>query len=241
MANSSDRSFLTTQWALVRDASSSAPQRHAALEELCRSYWYPLYGYLRRQGLERPAAEDTLQSFFVRLLESDFLAAADPERGRFRSFLLASIRHFLANERRAQSAQRRGGAVWIASLDVDHAEQRFGHEPIDSQATPEEAFERQWAWTLVERAIQMLRERWEDSGKKSLFEALAPTITPGDGLSDYESLAEQLGMTAGAIKVAAHRLRKQCAETIREEIRRTVVSDEEVEDELHRLFNSLAP
>ena len=240
MTDGSGGSFATTQWHLVYEAArGDEPGGLEALAELCRAYRHPLYGYLRRKGLDQADAEDTLHSFLVRLIDTSFLEAADPKRGRFRSFLCTSLRHFLANQRRAEQSQRRGGSETILPLDLSDAEQRYAREPVDPQATPEEAFDRQWAWTLVETAVESLRAEWHQGGKGELFDCLRFAISPGAEPESYADLALRFGMTEGAIKVAVHRLRQECGRRIRDEIRRTVVDESETDDELGRLFRLL--
>lgn len=237
MGRSSDQHFATTHWSLVHDAARQQDVGgREALSELCQSYWYPLYSYLRRKGLSRTDAEDVLQSFFVRLLEHESLALADPARGKFRSFLATALQNFLANELRSARAVKRGGGVVLLSFDFQDADRRFQMEPLDATGSPEDAFDRQWAWALVDSALKSLEQDWMSRGKQELFEALRPLLTPGSPALDYETLAEKLGMTAGALRVAAHRFRQECGQRIRDEIRRTVATDADVEDELRRLF-----
>jgi DNA-directed RNA polymerase specialized sigma24 family protein len=232
--------FATTRWSLVRAAGRRAsPEAERALAALCETYWYPLYAYARRRGLDAEAAGDATQGFFARLLEKGDLAVADRTRGRFRSFLLAAFGHYLANERDRERALRRGGGRPTLSLDFDAGESRYGLEPAD-EATPERIFDRRWALTLLDRAFARLRDEYGLAGKGDLFEALRPALA-GDRGAPYVEVAARLGMTEGAVKVAAHRLRSRCGEVIRAEIAETVGSAEEVEDELRQLFAALGP
>lgn len=237
MGRSSDQHFATTHWSLVHDAARrEVAGGREALAELCQAYWYPLYSYLRRQGLSNVDAEDGLQSFYVRLLENDSLALADPARGRFRSFLASALQNFLSNQRRSARAEKRGGGAKVLSLDFQDADRRFQLEPADDGVSVEDAFDRQWAWALVEQSLRGLEQDWIERGKQALFESLRPLLTPGAPALDYERLSESLGMTAGALRVAAHRFRLECGQRIRDEIRRTVPTDADVDDELRRLF-----
>ncbi|MEZ6105351.1 MAG: sigma-70 family RNA polymerase sigma factor [Pirellulaceae bacterium] len=241
MGSGSDHQFATTHWSMVHDAARrNQPEGRVALTQLCQAYWYPLYSYLRRRGVSPSDAEDTLQSFFVRFLEQDALGAADPARGKFRSFLAASLQNFLSNERRAERALKRGGGAAILSLDFSEADRRYQREPADTSQTPEEAFDRQWAWTLVQQALETLRDDWRRKGKEELYEALKPLLQPGAATPSYDELAQRLDMTPGSLRVAAHRFRQECGQAIRQEIRRTVASDDDVEDELRKLFALLS-
>lgn len=236
--------FATTRWSLVIDAArgpgvdpESPPGR--ALAALCEAYWEPLYTFARRSGLGPEDARDRTQSFFARVLEAGTLAEADPDRGRFRSFLLASFRHFLANEWDREHARKRGGGRRRLSLDFDAGESRLGIEPADAE-TPERAFERRWALTLLDRALGRLRDRYEADGRAEWFAALAPALA-GDRSVSYAELADRLGSTEGAVKVAVHRMRERCREALRLEIAETVADPTEVDDELRQLFRALGP
>ncbi|MFO0903591.1 MAG: sigma-70 family RNA polymerase sigma factor [Pirellulales bacterium] len=237
---SSSEGFATTHWSLVVAAGQrESPHSAAALESLCRDYWYPLYAYLRRRGLSSEDAQDVTQSFFAALLEKDRLKLADQQRGRFRSFLLASLSNFLANYRRDQNTERRGGAVSTLSLDWQSGEQRYHLEPVDS-LTPERIFDRRWALTLLERAIERLRVQYVESGRETLFQTLRETLGGADPPRPYADLAAELGISESALRVAVHRLRKRCGEILREEIAQTVVDPAEIDEELSYLFTALA-
>jgi RNA polymerase sigma-70 factor (ECF subfamily) len=239
MANSSspDPRFATTRWTLIVAAQQPAAEARAALADLCGVYWYPLYAYIRRRGHDASTAEDLTQAFFTRLLEKDVLAAANPDKGRFRSFLLTSCQHFLANERERANALKRGGGR-VVSLDLGGAEARYRREP-ESHQTPERHFERHWALTLLAQVLERLRGEYEAGGKGRLFAALKGQLT-GEGTADYATLGAELGLRKGSVKAAVHRLRKRYGELLRAEIADTVASPEEVEDEIRALFAALA-
>src|SRR5262249_51370869 len=210
----SPRGFATTHWSLVLAAGDrDSPQSRQALAALCATYWYPLYAFIRHQGYDASQAEDLTQEFFARLLEKDFLGVVDPEKGKFRSFLRACVRHFLANERDKPRAQKRGGGRPVLSLDFPDAEHRYRREPCDL-LTPERLFERQWALTLLDQVLARLRDEWHQNGRDRLFEAIKVFLTGEGGTSSYDQVARALGMTAGAVKVAVHRLRGRYRELV---------------------------
>lgn len=230
--------FATTHWSLVAAASDSNPDdARAALESLCRSYWYPLYVFVRRQGRGADEAQDLTQSFFLELLSKERLQRAREERGRFRSFLLTALRNFLANERRDARAAKRGGDRIIEPLEVARGEERYSREPEDG-ATPERIFERHWAWTLTQTALGALEAEYQSAGKHELFVRLVPYLH-GEREQGYAELAAELGLSEGAIKTAVHRLRGRCRECLRAEIARTVMSEAEIDDEMRDLFSAL--
>jgi RNA polymerase sigma-70 factor (ECF subfamily) len=231
--------FATTHWSLILAARGSSPEARAALEELCRRYWYPLYAYIRRRGHTADAAQDLTQELFARLLERDDLAALDPARGRFRAFLLTACRHFLANEHDRARTLKRGGGRRILALDLGDADRRYAAEPGHEQ-TPERLFERRWALTLLDQVLRVLRQRYEAAGQADLFERLKGTLT-GAADGAYAEAAAALGMTEGAVKVAAHRLRQRYRALLRDEIAQTVADPDEVDDEVRTLFQALAP
>ncbi len=233
------RVFATTRWSLVVAARGDSSAARAALAELCRLYWYPLYAFVRRRGHAHDEAQDLTQEFFTRLLERDDLAAVDPARGRFRAFLLAACRHFLSNEHDRATALKRGGGRQLLSLDFGDADRRYAAEPGHEQ-TPERLFERRWALTLLDRVVQRLREHYETAGQLPLFEALKGSLTGAAGDSHAEAAAA-LGMTPGAVKVAAHRLRQRYRDLLRDEIAQTVEDPAAVDDEIRALFSALAP
>lgn len=230
--------FATTRWTLVAAAGrNSTPESRRALEELCEAYWYPLYAFVRRRGYQPAEAQDVTQSFFAEILEKDRLQLADPNRGRFRSFLLASLQHFLANLARDARTIKRGGSCQTLSLDFVQGEERYSHEP-SHELTPERIFERRWATALLEKTVAELRSEFLANDKLPLFEQLLPHLG-GDAGTSYDQIAKRLGMTEGAVKVAAHRLRKRCRELLRAEIAQTVESADEVDDELQTLFRAV--
>jgi len=235
------RHFATTHWSIVVAAGAEeSSQRCHALETLCRTYWYPLYAYVRRRGATAEDARDLTQAFFARLLEKGTLRAADPERGRFRSFLLGSLNHFLANEWRRSQAKKRGGGRAAIPLDIHSGETRYALEP-SHDLTPEKIFERRWALTVLERALAALRDEAIRAGKQDLFEHLKAYLVGETSAIPYREIGDAVGMTAGAVKTAAHRLRRQCRELIREEVAQTVADPEQVDDELRHLFTAISP
>ena len=231
--------FATTQWSLVLAAQDkTSPEARAALAVLCRSYWYPLYAFIRRQGFNSDQAQDLIQEFFTRLLEKDFLGMVNREKGKFRSFLLKACTHFLANERDRARAQKRGGGREMVSFPVDHAERRYGREPSHT-LTPERLFERHWALTLLEQVLARLKDEMIRADKGRLFERLKIFLT-GEGRGErYRQLAADLAMTEGAVKVAVYRLRQRYRELLLEEIGRTVEDPADIDEEIDRLFTAL--
>ncbi len=231
--------FATTQWSLVlRAAQPEDSTARAALETLCRRYWFPLYAFARRRVSDIPEAQDLTQDFFLRLLEKNSLAAASPERGRFRSFLLTSLKNFLANEWDRATAQKRGGGRERMSLDWETGESRLSLEPTHTD-TPEREFERQWALTLLDVVVRRLQDEFATAGKSRQFELLKETLTGSRAVLDYAVIAAELQMSEEAARQAAHRLRKRYRELLREEVAATVESDNEIEDEINRLFDAL--
>ncbi len=235
-----DATFVTTHWSVVLTARRSDTTRaQAALAGLCQTYWYPLYAYVRRRGYSPHDAQDLTQEFFARLLEQNWLTQADRERGRFRTFLLAALRHFLANEWDKAHAQKRGGAIQFVPLQLDDAETRYGQEPADP-VTPEQYFERRWALALLDEVLNRLRQEQVAAGAGTLFDALKPCLAGSSQAQPYAALAAELGMTEGAVKVAVHRLRHRYRQLLREEIANTVATPAEVDAEMHHLFAVLA-
>ncbi len=228
--------FATTRWTMVVAAGQEdAPDARQALEFLCQRYWPPLYCYLRRQGYDRSRAEDFVQGFFTHLLEKRGLQTVKPQKHRFRSFLLVSLKNFVADEcRRARSA-RRGGGRCILSLEFEQAETRYTLEPAD-QLTADKLFDRAWALTVIGRAMETLKREYAQAGKGELFEQVKSHITTEPEAGVYRRTAEGLGMSEGAVRVAAHRLRRRLRELIRSEIAETVTTAEELEEEVRDLF-----
>ncbi|HRX81253.1 MAG TPA: sigma factor, partial [Pirellulaceae bacterium] len=197
---SGQANFATTHWSMVLEAGrGSLPDSATALAALCAAYWYPLYAYVRRRGRSANDARDLTQDFFAHLLEKESLQAADPDRGRFRSFLLTAFKNFLSKERERSAAQKRGGDVKHLSIDYDSGEQRYQFEPVDDW-TPEKIYERRWALTLLEEVMTSLQQEYEDSGKAELFDQCKGHLT-GSG-PGYEEAARSLAMTEGALRVA---------------------------------------
>jgi RNA polymerase sigma-70 factor (ECF subfamily) len=232
------RAFVTTHWSVVLNAGRRDTTRsRAALENLCQTYWQPLYAYVRRRGYSPEDAQDLTQEFFARLLDRNAVATARPEKGRFRSFLLASMNHFLADEWDKSRAQKRGSGQVIA-CDLQDAEARL-ESFADKTSTPEKAFEYRWAIALLEKVYQRLADEYREQGKLALFEVLKATLAGPGNSAPYTELAEQVGLSVGAVKVAVHRLRRRYRDLLRETIADTVSSADEVEDELRYLFRTL--
>ncbi|MBI4662606.1 MAG: sigma-70 family RNA polymerase sigma factor [Verrucomicrobia bacterium] len=209
-----------------------------ALEQLCRTYWYPLYVYVRRQGRDPHEAQDLTREFFARLLAAKSIQFVDRSKGKFRSFLLTSMNHFLAKEWNRAHRQKRGGGRVIVSLDDDTAERRYLCEPAD-QLTADKLFDRRWALTVLEQAMERLKTEFTRSGKVELFEQLKASISGDPTAAPYAEVAAKCQMTEGAVKVAMHRLRKHFGELLRDEIAQTVSRPEEVEAEIRHLFEAL--
>ena len=231
--------FVTTNWSVVLSAGHSDTTRaRAALARLCQTYWYPLYAYVRRRGHSPHDAQDLTQAFFTHLLERQSLAGADPERGRFRSYLLTALTHFLINEWEKTRAQKRGGGAQLVSLDLAAAEERFDLEPADP-ATPGKIFDKQWALTLLNQVLNQLEAEYRDAGKPELFTALQQTLAGRRESLPYAELADRLGQSEGAVKVAVHRLRKRYRNLIRAEIAHTLDGSSDIEEEMQHLFRAL--
>jgi len=231
--------FPTTHWSrVVAAGGSGAPLAREALAELCRAYWFPLYAYIRRRGHDPDRALDLTQDLFVRLLEKGVLAAADPARGRFRTFLRAVCADFLANCRDRENALKRGGGRPIVPIDSDEAEGRYAREPTHV-LTPERIFDRNWALILLGRVLEQLSEEYRVAGQSLTFEVLSPVLTDGSRVVAYATLAARLSTTEGAVRVAAHRLRRRYGERLRKEIAATVDEPAEVDDEIRDLFAAL--
>jgi DNA-directed RNA polymerase specialized sigma24 family protein len=233
--------FPTTRWSRVVAAGDrDVPEAVEALAELCSAYWFPLYAFIRRKGNNPDQALDLTQGYFSHLLERRVVAAADPARGRFRSFLLADCSHFLAHERERDGAARRGGRVALLSIDARDAEGRYRLEPAHEQ-TPERLFERDWALALLESVLTGLRREYENSGRGAAFEVLKVALDAGPRRVPHAELATRLGTTEAAAQVAVHRLRKRFREALRAAIAATVADEGEVDDELRSLFAILGP
>ncbi|HEY3602500.1 MAG TPA: sigma-70 family RNA polymerase sigma factor [Chthoniobacterales bacterium] len=227
--------FATTRWSIVLAAQGGSPAADAALETLCRTYWLPLYAFIRREGYEMEEAKDLTQEFFARWLERRDFEAARRERGRLRSYLLVSLKHFLTNERNKTRAAKRGHGRQPISLDEIIAQQHFALEPVET-LTADQVYEHQWATTLLDRVLALVEEDYRGSGRGALFDQLKSLLTDEPGHPSQAEIGEKLGMTGNAVKQAFHRLRLQFRETLREEIAHTVATPDEVEDELRHLI-----
>lgn len=232
--------FHTTHWTVVLAArEKDGAMARDALASLCTTYWYPLYAFIRRQGSTPHEAEDLTQEFFYRFLERHSLDSVRPAAGKFRSFLLACLKNFLANERERANAQRRGGGKQLIPLDSADAQARFAAEPAD-QRTPEALFERRWAFAVLERTMTELRREYATAQKSDLFEALQGFLPGGHGNANRAEIATSRGMSAGALDVAIHRLRQRFGALLREQVARTVCSESEVDEELRYLISLLS-
>ncbi len=232
--------FVTTRWSVVLAArEKDSPQSAAALETLCRSYWYPLYAYVRRQGHSPHDAQDLTQEFFARLLQKEYLQAVAREKGKFRTFLLVALKRFLANEWDRARAEKRGGGQAPLSFDAGQAETRYQVEPA-ATVPAETIYDRRWALTLLEQAMTRLRQEFADAGKAAEFEQLKLCLAADKGSIPYAEMAAKLGLTEGALRVAIHRLRRRFREVFREEIAHTVSRPEEIEGEVRYLLTVLA-
>src|SRR5262252_301698 len=229
--------FPTTRWTLV--VAAGAPQRkeaQSAMVSLCENYWYPLYAYLRRRGYPADEAQDLTQEFFIRVLEGRYLDRADPQKGRFRSFILTSLKFFVADEEDRQRARKRGGGA-IVPLEFSSGEERYQREPAHDE-TPERIFERRWALSVLDRVVEKLRAEFVHHGRPEHFERLKVFLL-GSSEAPYASLAREMNTSEGALKVAIHRLRKRYRELFRREIADTVVDPADVEPELRHLASVL--
>jgi RNA polymerase sigma-70 factor (ECF subfamily) len=232
--------FATTHWSVVLTAGETGSQQAAeALEKLCRIYWYPLYAYVRRQGHGPHDAEDLTQGFFARLLEKHYLDQVHPERGKFRSFLLAALKHFLADESDKARAQKRGGGHKLLSFDTRIAEEDYCHEPVD-QMSAEKIYEHRWATAVLEAAMVQLRAEVTAAGKAEQFEHLRVCVVGDTKPGDYEAVGSTLKMSSGAVAVAVHRLRRRFRDLVREEVAHTVAQPDEIDEEMRHLFAVLS-
>ena len=240
MSNPPEGRFTTTRWTLVMAAArESRTGSRDALEELCRRYWPPLYSFARRRGHAVEQAQDLTQSFFARILEKASLGAADPARGRFRSFLLTSFKHFMANEWDRDHAQKRGGRHVPVPIETELAEGLYAHIPSDT-GTPEDVFERQWASGVLNRAAATLKDECAVAGRGALFECLEVYLRGETLDGGYAEAASRLGMTEGSVKVTVHRLRRRYRDLLRTEIASTVSDDNEIEEEVRYLIGVLS-
>lgn len=224
--------FVTTRWSLILEAGRrSEPDADAALDTLCRAYWFPLYAFARRRGCSQDDAADLTQEFFAQLIQKSFLETADPERGRFRTFLLTIFQRFLARQQQRNQAVKRGGGLHRLPLDFDDGEARYASSLTDDQ-TPEHIFERQWALTLLERVIEKLKTEYADRGKTELFDRCRVFLTGSADMYGYSDAAMQLQMTEGAVRVAVHRLRVRYRELLRQEVAGTIADESLIDEEI---------
>jgi RNA polymerase sigma factor (sigma-70 family) len=231
--------FRTTHWSTIQAASDKdGAAAEDALIVLCESYWYPLYTFLRRRGHDASEAGDLTQGFFARLLEKRDFATANPEKGRFRAFLLTALKNYVANDRERERAEKRGGNRNLLSFDVADAEDRYAIEPVDER-TPEDAFARNWAVVTMGRAFERVRDDYERANRMELYQRLVLCMTDAQSATHRE-LGKEVGMNESAFKVAVHRVRKRFRECLRREIAETLNDESEVEDELQALYDALS-
>ena len=231
--------FPTTHWSrVVMAGDRHAPDAREALANLCSAYWYPVYAYVRRQGHSPERAQDLTQDFFAYVLERELIAKANPDRGRFRSFLRGVCTNFLANDRERQNAGKRGGGRLILSIDPVDAESRYAKEPAHD-LTPERILDRTWVLTLLGRVFDRLRWEYDDAGRTATFEELRVVLTHGEEAAPYRAIAERLGISEGAVRVAVHRLRRRYGLLLRQEIAATVDDPADIDDEIRALFAAL--
>ncbi len=233
--------FATTQWSQVLAAQQGGDTESTqALDALCSAYWYPLYAYVRHQGHDADQARDLTQGYFAELLDKDFLKDVDPAKGRFRSFLLASLRHYLSHERDKATAKKRGGGATTLSFDARDAEARFEIEPTD-KLTPEQLFERRWAMTVLERAMNKLERESVASGDEEQFKRFKPYLTGQEPRQAYKQVAVDLEISEGAVKTAVYRLRQRYGQSLRAEIADTVADPAEVDAEVRHMLTTVRP
>ena len=238
-SNHSAHAFCTTQWTVVLNAKNlGAAENKAALENLCRSYWFPLYSFARRRGCSPEDAQDFVQAFFVRLLEKDYLQAVDRSKGKFRTFLLCSFSHFLHDEWDKQKRLKRGGGGAFISLDREQAEARYKLEPVD-YATPDALFDRQWAQVLVDSVLEALRREFQESGEEDRFTALQSSLMGELSGPGYKEIAGALGLSEGGVKTVVRRMRLRFAALLRDQIASTLLDPTETENEMRHLLQAL--
>ena len=234
--------FHTTRWSIVLEAKDSDARNlswQESLSTLCEAYWFPLYAYLRRKGYSAEDSQDLVQAFFGTLIEKDFLKVVAPEKGRFRWFLMDAISKFAASWNSAKSAQKRGGGKNFVSIDAESVESRYQIEPADQQ-TPESLFERQWALSVIQQAMDKLQDQYYADGKQRLFDGLKKYLIPDSQTSSYAETAEGLDLTETAIKVAIHRLRQKFTKSIHEVVLETLDDPAELDEEVNSLLESLS-
>ena len=237
--SSAPSGFATTHWSLISRATTRSPEGRAALESLCQAYWFPVYAFARKQGCSASDAEDVTQDFFAEIVQSEFLQRADPERGRFRSYLLTAVQRRIANAHARAHAQKRGGGTQLVSIHEPLAEKLF-LEIDDPGLDPSETYERGWALTVLQRARQRLRETQAAQGRLPEFELLEPYLSAPPAEGEYAALASSLNMARNGVAVAVHRLGKSYRKLVRDEIADTVEDPAEVGDELNHLLKVLS-
>lgn len=239
-AGSRNPQFATTRWSQVVAAKDAdAPEAGPALASLCETYWYSVYYFLRRKGYNHDAAQDLTQGFFARLIEKRDFASADPQRGRFRTFLLAAVKHFAANEHDREHAAKRGGGQPLLSIDAAAAGQMYAAEAVDHR-TPEKAYERRWAMLMLGRIIEKLRQEYDERGHAQLFDKLQFCLT-GEGTPEtYAALAAEMKVSESSLKVAIHRLRRRYRERLRQAVADTVADPQDIDDEIQALIQVLS-
>ncbi len=235
-----DAWFKTTHWSAVLEARQrDSAEGHAALSKLCQTYWRPLYVFIRRQGHKPEDAQDLVQGFFAQVLSKHYFSAADPEKGKFRSFLLVALKRFMANEHDRANRQKRGGGQELISLDALETESRYLSEPRDD-LTPEREFERQWATELLKQALSRLKAEWGAAGKQQLFAELEVFLSGDAESGSYSEAGQRLGLSAEALRSSVYRLRRRFRELLRLEIANTVDTPEAIDEELRNLFAALS-
>lgn len=234
-----DGTFRTTRWTMIRSArAKDEPGSTEALASLCEAYWFPLYVFVRRLGHDAESARDLTQSYFLRLLERDYLDDVRPDAGKFRSFLLASMKHHIANTKRDAAALKRGGGHRLISLDLDDAERRYRHEPV-SDETPDRAYDRRWALAVIDRAHRRLRREFEEAGRERHYDLLAGHLTDTADTRPHREIARALDTSEAAVKMTLSRMRRQFGRVLREEIADTIDDPESVDDEVRYLLSVL--
>ncbi len=226
--------FVTTHWSVVLEAGTDTARGQDALGRLCQIYWYPVYGYLRRRGHEPADAQDLTQEFFTRLLQKNWLGRAEPGRGRFRSFLLGAVNHFVSDQRDKARAAKRGGGIPVLPLEFNTAETRYSLEPADARS-PEQTYERRWALALLDGVLARLEEEYEAEGRVEIFNLLQPCLAGERTQETYAQLGRRLGVSEGTVKAAVHRLRQRYRGLLRAAVADTVVNPAEVDEELRYL------
>src|SRR5215472_3847803 len=228
------REFNTTHWSVVLAARGESADAQVALEKLCRVYWYPLYAFVRRQGHSPEDAEDLIQGFFARILQRKDLETVQRERGRFRSYLLVSLKHFVLNAQLHAGAEKRGGGQSLISLDEVEAEKKFAQEPVD-KSTPEKIFERRWALALLDKVLERLRQEYEATDRLRLFDTLRWFLSNEPAEQSQSQIGAKLDLSTGAVKQAVRRLRKRYRELLHEEVANTVATAADIDDEIRHL------